>query len=832
MGVLTRCQPRSEVLKGDLEDEIFAANFGDLIARRAPRVYGDALTFFENTHPAQQLRRIVQAVFARLADPAEGGATIRLSTGFGGGKTHTLMTLWHLARNIRNPALGTDLLPAAGRPREVTLVDIDAGNAGVPEFASHSRVTTQSLWGEIAYKFGGEKALKDIGKTDNPEASPNDKQVEAVLPAGPVLILLDELVIYTAKLSERGQNNLLGFLHLLAAAVAKRPQAVLVVTDPANQAAYAAVSDKLKEKLEPVAKKLGDIIGRHATDFDPIGTESARVIARRLFEKIDSAAAQSASATYHALYQRVAEDSPMLIPAEALTPNYAKRVVECYPFHPRLFDTVQQRFDALQDFQKSRGVLRLFARILRDTWDGNDNVELISAGELDWSSPRIQADLLSRLNRGNFRAAILADIERHAAELDGDAKRGIHRRVTSALLLESIPATPNSGLDSAELTLAVLRPDEAGPEPAEALDRLLGVCWHTYPMAGGRGWQFRYEPNIIKQIEERTADIPIEDGKSRVFAEVQHYFGGPLFKLAPWPESANQVAESADMQLALCENEPIAKAVCLYSDDRDPAAPMPRKFQNAIVAVTAADSALTQAVERAKRLLAAEAIERENKGEAGKLVREQMAIVKPGLVKQFRLQCFRSFDRILLAGGNGYTLEEQFQVSEEQMLQRPQGQKCLHDFLEKKDLMFREGSSLDPDLFLKNVLPGATPQPNQPDVYTAKAVHERFLAAPGLRLIPSTGAVRLTLLKATAEGKIVVRLSDGRAYDAKGCVEGPAGHRRRIAGTLTSLSLDESVSVTRVDSLPLLASSRKRATKFSCSPRKTGGVREPWDPTK
>src|ERR1035438_3773206 len=100
MGVLTACKPRKEILKGDLEDAIFAADFGDLIADKAPPVYGNAKTFFQNTHAAKQLRKVVQLVFGRLAQTKEGGATIRLSTGFGGGKTHTLMALWHLASHI------------------------------------------------------------------------------------------------------------------------------------------------------------------------------------------------------------------------------------------------------------------------------------------------------------------------------------------------------------------------------------------------------------------------------------------------------------------------------------------------------------------------------------------------------------------------------------------------------------------------------------------------------------------------------------------------------------------------------------------------------------
>lgn len=801
MGVLTGCKPRKEVLKGDLDDSIFAADFGDLITGKAPAVYGNAKTFFQNTHPAKQLCKVVQAVFDRLANTKEGGATIRLSTGFGGGKTHTLMALWHLAQKIGDPAMGTDLLPAAGRPKKVTVAAVDAGKGGVPEFNTHGKLVVNSLWGEHFFLLGGEKAVKALGKADDPEFSPSESQIQAAFPAGPVLILLDEVVIYMAKLSERGQGNLLGFLNSLAAVVSKRPQTVLVVTDPADQRSYAKEAAKLADKFMAAAVKLDDVFGRKMTDFDPIGEESARVIVRRLFESVNPATAQAASAAYHTLYERVAHESPGAVPPSAASADYAKRIVECYPFHPRFLDVAQGRLGALQEFNKSRGTLRLFARILRTIWEAKTDLELILPGDLDWLSDRIQADLLQRLNRDSFKSAVTADVEKHAVELDGGVPHGIHVRVASALLLESIPMQSNSGLDTAELTLAVLRPEEAGPEPAEALDRLVGVCWHTYPMPGGRGWQFRYEPNIIKQIEERMSQIPIEDAKSRVLSEAQGYFSGPAFKLCPWPTSARQAPESADLQLVLCEDEKTANATCNYADDTDPKAPIPRRFQNALVAVTATGAAFNAAVDRAQRLLSAEAIERDHKtGESNKLVREQLQRIKPEFHKQFRIQTYRAFDRVVLAGGNSYPVEEQFQVPEDQMLQRPQGQTCLRKFLDSKGLLYQPGDALDVGRFLKDVLPGATPLPDMPEVYTARAIHERFLAAPGLRLIPDGGIVRQTILKSVTGGKAVVRLPDERAYYAKGCVEGPVGHRRRVPGALTSFALDDSVYVTRADS--------------------------------
>lgn len=801
MGVLTSCEPRKDVLKGDLDDAIFAADFGDLIAGCAPPVYQNPKVFFQNTHPAAPLCSVARKVFERLNNPKEAGAFVRLSTGFGGGKTHTLMAFWHLARNIADASLGTELVPAASRPKKVTVAAIDASKAGVPEFSLHDRTIIHSLWGELFFQLGGKEAFNKLGKADEPEASPREGLIEKIIPSGPVLILLDELVVYMAKLSERGQGNLLGFLSSLVSVVAGRPQTVLVVTDPAGQAAYAQYSAKMATAIVSAATGLDDLMGRKATDFDPIGKESARVIVRRLFASVDPTAAQMASATYRELYERVLRDSPGVVPAEAAGASYAQEIVNSYPFHPRLLQTAHDRLAAMQAFQRSRGVLRLFARIVRDVWDAKQDHDLITAGEIDWDSPRIQADLLHRLQRDNFASAVSADVDKHAGELDGGAARGVHRRVASALLLESIPLQDSTGLDPASATLATLRPDEAGPEPAEALDRLVGVCWHTYPMPGGRGWQFRYQANIIKQIEERKDDVSIEDGRSRVLAEAQDYFAGPTFKLAAWPETARQVPESADLQLALCEDDKIARAVCAYADDSDAQAPMPRRFRNAILAVTATQSALDAAVERARRLIAAEEIERQNKtGDAAKMVREQLQRIKPELQKQFRIQTCRAFDRIVLSEGVSYPLDEQFQASEEQILQRPQGQVAVMNFLRAKGLVYEPGDALDTARFLKDVVPGATPIAGDPLVYSTKSLHERFLSAPKLRLVPDPGVVRQTIVKAVAAGKLVVRTGDGRAFDAEGCVEGPEKARRRSTGSLTSPPLDDATLVTTRDS--------------------------------
>lgn len=172
MGVKSGCDPREDVRQGELDDAIFAASFGKLIRDEGPPIYRDARLFFQNTHPTESLKKLCKDVFDRLSSPTEAGAVLRLSTGFGGGKTHALMTLWHLARTIADPSMGTELLAPAGRPSAVQVVGIDAEGAGYPTFARHGDQESRNLAAELAFLFGGPSALNALGTANATAGSP------------------------------------------------------------------------------------------------------------------------------------------------------------------------------------------------------------------------------------------------------------------------------------------------------------------------------------------------------------------------------------------------------------------------------------------------------------------------------------------------------------------------------------------------------------------------------------------------------------------------------------------------------------------------------------
>lgn len=794
MSIYEGCQPRQEVLQAELSDALFAANFGDVVAGKANPVYGDATTFFRNTYPTRQLKETVQHIFSRLANPNEAGAVVRLSTGFGGGKTHTLITLWHLAHHLDD--LRPDvvkLLPGAGRPQQVCVVGIDAEKAGTDVFDRHNGIVVRSLQGELAWQLQGAKGLEQLGEQDDPSKQIDEALLEMLLPEEPTLILMDELVIYLSLLEQRAQNSVLALLNRLASIASRRPQLVLVVTDPADQRVYSQQAEQIDEALRDAATRLDELLSRRATDVDPIGVESAQIITTRLFEGVDPQEAERVSAEYHRLYTRVLQENPGSLQDRVATQEYAQRIRQCYPFHPRLIETAEGRLAALPDFQRSRGVLRLFARIVRDLWERQEPVDLITAGEVNWSSSRLREDLIQRINRQQFEAVVRADIEGHAAELDGEV-RGIHTRVASALLLESLAMDAHSGLDMPDLTLAVLRPEEAGHEPREAMERLAGVCWHTYPFAGGAGWQFRVEPNVNRMIEERIAGVPLEDARARVMAQVQEKYQGSLFQLVAWPNQPRDVSDSAQLRLALCESVSLAEQVCRLADDGT--SPLPRRFINAIVALAPTPDRLNEAVTHARRLIAAEQVQQEyRQAEKERAAREQIERTLPALRKRFQVASIRAFDTVVLASGVIGRIDAAYQVGEES-IQQFNGQQALREFLRSKGLLYDRTDALDSSLLVQ-LLAGATPLSDNPDVYTARAVHERLLSAQGLRLIPDESFVRSTLRKALGEGAIVLRLEDGSAYDRDGMVKEGVRHE---GASPYSLPINDGVLVARTDS--------------------------------
>lgn len=809
------CIPRADTLQEQLDDALFAASL-DAVARTgsAPPVYGDAATFFRNTHPSENLRYVADRVFDHLGSTTEPGKTFRLNTGFGGGKTHALIALWHLARQSGRADLGNEFVPSTRRPSGVAVAAVDGQSLGANVVSFRGSTWLRTIWADIAWQLGGEDAYRRlVAQTpDDPAVLPPLDVTRSIIPPGPVLLLFDELVLYLAA-QGAGQANAhaarttLLFIRQLMFLSGQVPGLVVVLTDPGPQSGYQGLTDQMKrlnpaevpldmqqDALREGQQWLAGEVGRLAQDVDPVGTESVAVLTRRLFETVDGDVARAVAEEYHASYRRVFGEHPDVIPPEATTAAYQEEIRACYPFHPRLLRTVRERLQVLPEFQRSRGTLRLFARLVKQVWMAGHDTLLIGAGELDWKDAPLKAELLDRLQRSSFTVALDADVLGHAPELDRQFTTGdAHARVARALLLECLQLSPEPSMTVADLTLACLRPSDAGTELRDAIVRLSGEAWHIIQPGPDR-YRIAIEPSVIKQLEQQIRQVSEADAVAYVRGQVQQYVGQTPLQLVAFPRDAKAVSDGTSGTLALCGSADLARDVVAYRDttarDRPPpgqppGSAAPRQYRNTIVALAPRDDLAETAARLARRLLAARKLDDQLRTEATRVGPNQISALvalqqlKPiidRLPREVTEASRQAWNTVILPDNAPLTLTEEFITTEVGVT--TSGQAQLLRMLRRERLAFDDQDALSGAIIAERVLHGATPHDGQTDVVTAKAMAERALALPDLRLFTDQIPIRRGLSNGIREGFLVVRTSDGHAYSRDRHAYGPEDDRK------------------------------------------------------
>lgn len=313
--------PHRDIREGKLTEAIFAADLGDVAKGTAPLEYSDALTFFKKTYLTNGLKNLIENVFNRL-NGGKADSVIQLQTPFGGGKTHALVTLYHIVKNYSQikhlPQIEGLNLPTNAKVVVFVGTHADALKGRTP-------------WGEIAYQLERYDIVKDH---DQKRISPGKEKLKEVLSSQPVLILIDELLEYIVKASRsektervtKGQT--LAFLQEITEVVAGSQNACLVITLPAS------ILETYDEQAEQALTQLQKVSGRVETVYTPVeGIEIYEVIRKRLFEDIgEERSRKEVSQYYFDFYQRLGED----VPPEVRTPEYREKIEHAYPFHPEL----------------------------------------------------------------------------------------------------------------------------------------------------------------------------------------------------------------------------------------------------------------------------------------------------------------------------------------------------------------------------------------------------------------------------------------------------------------------------------------------------------------
>lgn len=434
--ILTTCQPRPDILTGTFNPEIFTASLSQVLdayrGRAAPihALYTEGNLFFgEATYATEGLRMALAEVFGRLAGDNAMPAIHRLETAFGGGKTHTLIALTHLGWRGQELAAATcDLIEPQLllAPGEVTVVGV-AGDE-LPVHQPHGdALRPYTLWGEIAWQVGGEALYRQVAAEATSYAAPGRDYFETVLGHGKVLIMLDELAQYAARLEQAvpdGGNQLAAFLMGLHG-YARNHTGIAVVLTLASQAnAFAQQTQRLASLLsvvqgEVVAEDtaLGiaqravagvqSVVARDAVALIPVqAAELSKVLAKRLFLRIDQQAAQATAEAYMAMYRKSAAS----LPDRAAQEDFRAALLAHYPFHPTFIEFLNQKLATVETFNGTRGVLRVLALAIRSLWRTTQTIPMMHTCHLDLHDARTVSEIVGRTGGSDLLPVLNTDI--------------------------------------------------------------------------------------------------------------------------------------------------------------------------------------------------------------------------------------------------------------------------------------------------------------------------------------------------------------------------------------------------------------------------------------
>jgi hypothetical protein len=616
--------PREDLRDGKpLDASEFAVHLDHVRDGRAPAVYQNPAEFFERTFLTKNLRELSVQVVRRLSGiKVETSAVFNLSTQFGGGKTHSLTLLYHLAQNG----------DAAKAWKGVSSILQDAGITSVPKAATAIFVGTEfdsitgrggsdgtpnrrTPWGEIAFQLGGADGFRLVEEHDKSLTAPGGDVIEKMLPAGkPTLLLLDELMNYVSRSRKSGlAAQLYNFLHNLSEVARARDNVVLAVSIPASELEMTAEDQSDFERFKKLLDRLGKAVIMSAEE------ESSEIIRRRLFEW--NGLPKEAIGTveeYEAWLQANKQQLPSWFPVE----NAREALKATYPFHPSLISVFERKWQGLPRFQQTRGVLRLLAlwvsKVYSEGYKGAHKDPLISVGTAPLEDPLFRAALFEQLGEARLEPAVTTDIagkdHAHALRLDAEAtpevkKARLHRKVATAILFESNGGQQKGEATLPEVRLAVAEPGLDIGSVEQCLEALADNC---YFLAAERNrYRFSFQPNLNKLLADRRASVSPAAIDEHVRKEIQKVFAvGSGVERVYFPRKSSEVPDRPVLALVVLapENaapEPATKN--LITSMTMESGSSSRTFKSALIWVAAEDAA--PLLEEARKLLAWKDIE-------------------------------------------------------------------------------------------------------------------------------------------------------------------------------------------------------------------------------
>lgn len=558
--------PRKEVREGrSFNPDEFAIALEQVVGGTAPEDYRDPEKFFSRTCFTRALKEHAGMVLRRLAgETANTAPVLTLITQFGGGKTHTLTTLYHLANNgaKANQFLGVpDLLTSAGlKAVPEARVAVFVGNAWDP------REGRETPWLDLAWQLAREKGIAALG-TAAKTAPPGTEALGRVFEAagGSVLVLFDEVLNFVNR--HRGMaDHFHAFIQNLTVAMTGASRSAAVISLPRSQVEMTEWDIQWQEKITKVVRRVAkDLIANDETEI-------SEVVRRRLFEDLGNERARRNVAKEFAdwCFERRAQLPPEwtavdTATSEAKAREYLQNRFEaCYPFHPATLSVFQRKWQTLAQYQQTRGTLAMLAQWI--SWAQKEGFQkartepLITLGSAPLDVPEFRSIVLGQLGESRLVAAIDTDIagaNAHARVLDADAKgplRGIHRRVGTAILFESSGGQVEKIAHLPELRFALGEPWMDTTSIDTAALTLESKAYYIRK-AGSDGFKIGHQPTLKKVVSDRRASLDeVGEIQPAMQAVVKNEFErGRNIPWVPFPADGSEVQDTPKLTVVLMD---------------------------------------------------------------------------------------------------------------------------------------------------------------------------------------------------------------------------------------------------------------------------------------
>jgi predicted AAA+ superfamily ATPase len=632
--------PHKDVASGRYQQAEFAADLWQVHLGEGTDEYKNPVEFFRRTYLTESLKGMLVGAVGRLsgqgADPV-----VQLQTNFGGGKTHSMLALYHLFSGIAPTELagidavmqeaGTKKLPTAKR---VVLVGnkISPGNPSTKPDGT----VVRTLWGELAWQLGGKKAFARIKADDEKATSPGDVLRELFTEYGPCLILIDEWVAYARQLHDQsdlpagGFETQFTFAQVLTESAKLAKNCLLVISLPASDTAGSphTQADDVEvggQRGREALDRLRNVVGRVESSWRPASAEEGfEIVRRRLFEPLADPAQFKDRDVVARAFADLYRTQHQEFPPECRDADYEKRLKAAYPIHPEIFDRLYTDWSTLVKFQRTRGVLRLMAAVIHSLWEKGDRNPLILPANISIDDPRVQFELTRYLS-DNWVPVIEKDVDGPSSlplRLDGEVpnlgKFAACRRVARTIYLGSAPLTQaaHRGLEDRRVKLGCVMPGESPAVFGDALRRLAGAATYLY-QDGPRYW-YSTQPTVTKLAEDRAEQLKRDPDKVvheldlRLRNDLERK--GDFSRIHPMPQSGQDVPDDLDARLVVLgvdhaySKEPSCAAETAAKSIFESRGSTPRLYRNTLVFLAADKTRLQDLDEATRRYLAWESI--------------------------------------------------------------------------------------------------------------------------------------------------------------------------------------------------------------------------------